>query len=161
MIDRLICSRLWGALVVLFAAAGFSAVCALALANPAGAALPSNCSKAGSRVTCTFSFSGSEQAFRVPQGVGSVRVVAVGASGGGGVGVEPGGAGAVVSGTLSVSGGESLYVEVGGAGGQAGRGGTPGFNGGGTGNGDAGGGGGASDVRTAPRSAGLSPDRRV
>jgi hypothetical protein len=57
MVDRLICSRRSRA--VLFAlAGGFPALCALALAGLAAAALPSNCSQSGSTVTCTFGFTG-------------------------------------------------------------------------------------------------------
>ncbi|HYY22171.1 MAG TPA: glycine-rich protein, partial [Thermoleophilaceae bacterium] len=127
----------------------------------ARAALPPNCAQSASTVTCTFSSTGAEQVFSVPAGTTRVRIKAVGAPGGVGAQGETGGAGAVASGTVSSTVGETLYIEVGGAGGQAFAGGGPGFNGGGTGNREAGGGGGASDVRTAPMSAGLTPDTRV
>jgi hypothetical protein len=104
-------------------------------------------------ITKTFSSTGKEQEFKVPAGVTSVEVVAIGAGGGEPSAVSPSGRGAVVSGTLVVTPGETLYVEVGGAGGES----NGGFNGGGNGgesSGDAGGGGGgASDVRTESSSA--------
>jgi hypothetical protein len=117
-------------------------------------------------VTQTFNPTGGEQTFTVPAGVSSVHVVAVGGHGGaGGNSGGAGGAGAFVSGDLTVTPGEVLYVEVAASGG-AGQGGTGpgGFNGGGAGgscSNAGGGGGGASDIRTSPRSAGLSPDRRL
>ncbi len=77
---------------------------------------------------------------------------------------------ALVTGTIPVEGGETLYIEVGVAGYQLCNG-WSGFNGGGGGAAAyiggydeyvaAGGGGGASDVRTTPREAGLSPDTRL
>ena len=100
-----------------------------------------------------FSFTGGEQTFTVPAGVTSIHVDAFG--GNGGSAGAAGGAAAEVSGDLTVTPGQVLYVEVGGTGTGTGAG---GFNGGGSG---AGGGGGASDVRSAPRSAGLSPDDRL
>jgi hypothetical protein len=100
-----------------------------------------------------FSFTGGEQTFTVPAGVTTVHVDAIGGYGGDANGA--GGAPARVTGDLAVTPGETLYVEVAGDGSSTGAG---GFNGGATG---AGGGGGASDVRTSPRSAGLSPDTRV
>jgi hypothetical protein len=112
--------------------------------------------------TDTFTYTGSEQTFTVPNGVHSVQVIAVGGHGGRG-GLDPvGGVAAQVSGFLSVSPEETLYVEVGGNGANHAAGShemvAGGFNGGGSGGG---GGGGASDVRTAPRAAGLSPDDRL
>jgi hypothetical protein len=128
-------------------------------AGTARAGLPSNCSRSGSTVSCTFSSTGAEQSFSVPARTTSVQIEAVGAAGGlGSIEGQGGGPGGVARGTLSVTGGETLHVVVGAAGGQAEFGGSPGFNGGGAGNGEAGGGGGASDVRTAPLSAGLAPD---
>lgn len=107
--------------------------------------------------TQTFTYTGSEQAFTVPAGVSTIHVVAIGAEGGK-AGAAPGVA-AEVQGDLTVKPGQTLYVEVGGRGaGGSGPVNPGGFNGGGEG---AGGGGGASDVRTAPRSAGLSPDTRL
>ncbi len=102
-------------------------------------------------MTATFSSNGAEQTFKVPTGVSSIRVNAIGEAGESAFrnigGVDgTGGAGADVVGQLPVSAGETLYVEVA----------APGFNGGGYG-GDAfieggfgGNGGGASDVRTVP-----------
>jgi hypothetical protein len=119
----------------------------------------------------TFDYTGGEQTFVVPAGVWSVHVLAVGGHGGVADGSNAGGRGgsaAQVTGELSVAPGEKLYVEVGGNGGEGSElnpggfnggapGGGPAFNGGGFG----GGGGGASDVRSTPRSSGLSPDDRL
>jgi len=144
---------------VLLATVG-AVVALLAMAGSAIAA--TTCPTAPGVQSVTFSSTGAEQTCVIPAGVSSVSVTAVGAPGGAGFNSQPGGTGAVATGTLSVTAGNTLYVEVGGAGGQADYGrGTPGFNGGGTGNADAAGGGGASDVRTAPASAGLSPDTRL
>jgi hypothetical protein len=107
--------------------------------------------------TQTFAYTGTDQAFVVPQGVTSVQVVAVGGRGGTATPGGAGGAGAQVSGTLSVTPGETLYVEVGGNGGEGPLFNTGGFNGGGSG---AGGGGGASDLRTLPGALGLVVDTR-
>lgn len=107
--------------------------------------------------TMIFNFTGGEQAFVVPGGVTSIHVVAIG--GRGGESDVAGGVAAQVSGDLVVTPGQTLYVEVGGVG-QAG--GAGGFNGGGAGGSNGGaGGGGASDVRTAPRLAGLLPEPRL
>ena len=124
-------------------------VCALAWAAPAQA------------TTQTFTYTGAEQTFTVPVGVYSLHVLAIGGSGG--ASELAGGAAARVGGQLEVSPGKTLYVEVGGDGHNGGlSGGAGGFNGGGAaGNTGAGGGGGGSDVRTSPRSVGLSPDDRL
>ena len=143
--------------LVVAAALLFAAVLA---ADPARAALPSNCAQTGTTVTCTYSYTGAEQAFTVPADVTSVHVVAVGAAGATTVfGGAPGGRGAVVSGDLSVTPADTLYVEVGGTavfdparcysfGPQVCVG---GFNGGGSADFFGAGGGGASDVRTVTR----------
>ncbi len=107
-------------------------------AGRARAALPSNCAQTGEDIACTFSSTGfPDQTFKVPVGISSVNIVAVGAPGGAGgprfPSPVPGGAGAVASGTLSVTGGQTLYVEVGGAGGNGFDDGAAGFNGGGPG----------------------------
>jgi len=106
--------------------------------------------------TATFSYTGAEQAYTVPDGYHALHVVAVGASGGAPAGEPPPsvfplwyiGRGAVVEGELRVTPRQVLYVVVGGPGGPPGG----GFNGGGdAGDGhgaDVWGGGGASDVRT-------------
>jgi hypothetical protein len=107
--------------------------------------------------TQTFKYTGSEQTFTVPAGVSTVHVLAIG--GYGGKSGAQGGTPAEVQGDLTVKPGQVLYVEVGGEGvGGGGQANPGGFNGGGEG---AGGGGGASDVRTNPRSEGLSPDTRL
>ena len=87
-----------------------------------------------------FEFTGTPEAWTVPEGVTSVLVQAWGAQGGG----DLGGPGGFVQGVLAVPAGSALQVTVGGAGnGSAG-----GFNGGGGTTGAGGsGGGGASDVR--------------
>lgn len=103
-------------------------------------------------MTCSFGFTGGEQAFTVPDGVTGVQAVAVGGAGGLGYGGPTVGRGAQVSGNLPVTAGQVLYIEVGG---EAARGGrfdpgvacNGGWGGGGTSN-LGGGGGGASDVRT-------------
>lgn len=134
---------------------GVTAIWALALAAPAGA-LPSGCSQVQRTVTCTFSFTGSEQTFSVPAGIGSVQVDAVGAPGAG----SAGGLGGSASATVPVTSGETLYVEVGGVGDSGPSSFNGGFNGGGRADanaqnlGGAGGGGGASDVRTESSSSG-------
>jgi hypothetical protein len=119
-------------------------------------ALPVSLSNAGaaSGGTKTFTFTGGEQAFSVPDGVTSLDVTAVGGKGGVGVTTSsynpPGGFGAVATGKLAVTPGQILFVEVGSNGGspsvQSG-----GFNGGGQGGpGEipGGGGGGGTDIRT-------------
>jgi hypothetical protein len=116
--------------------------------------------------TTTFSFTGGEQTFVVPQGVTSLNVVAIGGEGGtgasgtGGTG-GAGGFGARAVADLAVNPGQLLFIEVGGSGnpgGATGTGVTGGFNGGGTAGAsggtpclDAGSGGGGTDIRTASR----------
>lgn len=121
------------------------------------------CTTAAGTTRCTFAFTGEEQTFTVPAGVGRVSVVARGAAGARGLTYAPGGRGAVVGADLSVSPGEVLYVEVGGAPTTSGScgwyvpGAPPscvgGFNGGGSSHSGGGAGGGASDVRTVSREA--------
>jgi hypothetical protein len=127
-------------------------------ASPARAA--DGCTTTAGTTTCTFTPTGAEQTFQVPDGVSSVHVVATGAPGAVGVNSRSAGSGAQVSGDLTVEPGQTLYVNVGGA--PTGKGTSAcdpavncigGFNGGG-GTSLAfagGGGGGASDVRTVPR----------
>jgi hypothetical protein len=103
--------------------------------------------------TQTFNPTGAEQTFTVPAGVTHINVLAIGEAGGGGeVGGAAGGLPAEARGEVSVTPGQTLYVEV--------AQGT--FNGGAAGGGATSKniGGGASDVRTSPRAAGLSPDTR-
>jgi hypothetical protein len=111
--------------------------------------------------TKTFSFTGSEQSFVVPDGVTSIHVVAVGGKGGTGTASTGGGFGAVASADIPIGPGTTLYIAVAGNGSNGSNGGpgAGGYNGGGTGgtSGDpalgqgGGGGGGASDVRTVKR----------
>jgi hypothetical protein len=94
-----------------------------------GASAAPTCEKSAETVTCTYT-SGSNR-FRVPKGVSSIHVVAVGgsgAAGGGAFGAEAGGgSGGRVEGNLSVAARATLYAVVGGnASGP-----TPGANGGG------------------------------
>jgi hypothetical protein len=120
-------------------------------------------------ITTTFTFTGAEQSWIVPDGVTTVHAVLVGGTGGAGYG--PGGAGgtaARVEGDVPVTPGQALYVEVGGNGGTGAMpsGGTGGFNGGADGGdggayGGGGGGGGASDLRTVSRAALGSLDSRL
>ncbi|MDX6601094.1 MAG: hypothetical protein QOF13_296 [Solirubrobacterales bacterium] len=108
--------------------------------------------------TTIFEFTGAEQTFRVPGGVHSIHVVAIGGSGGASELLVPGGAAAQVTGDISVTPGNTVYVEVGGRGQDGASGGAGGFNGGASGGA---GGGGASDIRTSPLEDGLSPDDRL
>jgi hypothetical protein len=98
-----------------------------------------------------------EATFTVPAGVTEIHILAIGGHGGYAEREREGGTGARVAGDLAVSPGEKLYVVVGGEGDWGSR--YSGFNGGGTST--SGSGGGASDVRTAPRAAGLNPDDRL
>jgi Glycine rich protein/Bacterial Ig-like domain len=117
------------------------------------------CSTTAGTTTCTYSPTGAEDTFEVPEGVSSIRVVATGAPGSSSVftPTSPGGLGAQVSGVLAVTPGDTLYVNVGGAPTFVAATCYPdnacvgGFNGGGSGGRFAGGGGGASDVRTESR----------
>jgi uncharacterized repeat protein (TIGR01451 family) len=123
-------------------------VCTVGLLAGAGSALAT---------TKTFTYTGKEEEFKVPAGVTSVHVVAVGGAGGSGAGTfggkgGAGGLGAVVSGDLGVTAGETLYVEVGGMGPSEPESVIGAFNGGGATSGS-GAGGGASDVRTVSISA--------
>ena len=152
--------------------AGLVVIGALGLIAPAPSWADPVCGPTGGGfTTCTFPYTDAEQQFVVPAGVSSINVLAIGGAGGNGFGVGSGGLGAKVTATLPVSGGQSLYVEVGGNGtnndGFGNSAYAGGFNGGGTSKtqhvpgADGAGGGGASDVRTAPTSAGLMPDPRL
>jgi hypothetical protein len=121
-----------------------------AAAGPCGSA--GSFSVSGSTATCTYSYSGVEDTFSVPTGVGTLNVVAVGAAGG----TTSGALGAQVTNTaLPIPAGISeLYVDVG----QPGA--TPsgcvgsaagGLFDGGNGAGCGGGGGGSSALLTEPR----------
>jgi|HubBroStandDraft_6_1064221.scaffolds.fasta_scaffold141970_3 hypothetical protein len=108
----------------------------------------------GKKHSQTFSYTGSEQTFKVPTGVTRVTITASGASGGRtSFGSGQGGLGGMLIATVGVTPGESLAVFVGGQGtNDYSRYGYGGFNGGGSGGEysggrTAGGGGGASDVR--------------
>jgi hypothetical protein len=100
--------------------------------------------------TKTFSSTGKEQEFKVPAGVTSIHVVAIGSAGGTNAKSAAGGLGAIVSGDLTVKPEDVLYVEVGG---------IP-FNGGGSSEGG-GSGGGASDVRTVSIGVAPSPGNKA
>ena len=104
----------------------------------------------------SFTAPGGMQTFRVPAGVTSLMVTALGAQGGAGAaGTSPGGLGGSVTATLAVVPDDTLNVFVGEQGGTTGNStsnsATGGFNGGGAGGLGAfgGGGGGASDIRDA------------
>jgi hypothetical protein len=81
-------------------------------------------------VTTTFSSTGSDQSYTVPDGVTSVNVTLIGAGGGGGGIYLAGGTGGLVSGTLAVTPGETLNV-IAGRGGQPGIGSPSAYGGGG------------------------------
>jgi uncharacterized repeat protein (TIGR01451 family) len=93
-------------------------------------------------VEVVFPGTGAEQSFTVPDGVTSLHIVAIGASGG--ISTSAGGGGAIVAGDISVTPGSTLYVEVGLSGFLS----DAGWNGGGSSFSGGGGGGGASDIRT-------------
>ncbi|MBV9197471.1 MAG: lamin tail domain-containing protein [Solirubrobacterales bacterium] len=118
----------------------------------------------GALAPVTFTSTGAEQAYTVPEGVTSLEIQAVGANGGSTNLSSPagvaGGTGGLVTGEVAVGPnqaikpGQTLYVEVGGnPTGERG-----GFNGGGSAGGDGSGGGGASDVRTCSRTSGSCPN---
>jgi hypothetical protein len=100
----------------------------------------------------TYTFTGTQQIFVVPPGIGLVSIEAWGAQGNSNTATSPvaGGLGGYASGDLVVTPGETLYVEVGGGGLSST---TGGYNGGGNAGtvgcatAFGGGGGGASDVR--------------
>jgi hypothetical protein len=125
-------------------------VCAVGLLAGAGSALAE---------TKTFKSTGKEQEFKVPAGVTSVSVTAVGAKGGEGHSGVSGGFGALVSAQLTVTPGHTLYVEVG-SNGCTSKTILPAdcvsavFGGGGAAENDSGTGGGASDVREKPEAEG-------
>jgi hypothetical protein len=123
-------------------------------------AAPSSAGSGPSMTTVSFSATGSEQSFTVPDGIHSIEIVATGGEGAD-AGAVQGGQADQVEGDFAVSPGQILYVNVGGNGvGVAG-----GFNGGGSGAaevvGGGGGGGGASDVRTVSRSQGNTLQSRL
>jgi hypothetical protein len=119
-------------------AALVAVVCAVGLLAGADSALAEE---------AKFTYTGKEQEFKVPAGVTSIEVVAVGSQGESAAGLGgAGGVGAIVAGKLPVKPEQALYVEVGG---------VP-FNGGGTSE-HGGKGGGASDVRTVSIGAEPSP----
>jgi hypothetical protein len=120
----------------------------IALATAVLLAIAPTTASAGTPPTVTepFASTGAQHEFTVPVGVSSIRVEAIGAAGGNGLGPGSGvgGAGADVVGELPVTAGEVLYVEVA----------ATGFNGGASGGFSplsiGGNGGDASDVRTIP-----------
>ena len=138
---------------------GNAAMCVLLLVVVSGLAMPVAMAQAG---TETFTYTGAEQTFTVPEGDYFVGVRAIGGSGGGtgrGELGALGGAPAEGEGNVRVVPGDTLYVEVGGKGESEEGGGLGGFNGGGMGRHarvGAGGGGGASDVRALSRTNGAS-----
>ncbi len=118
----------------------------------------------GNNQSRTYTYAGYEGTFPVPAGVTSLKVTAIGGSGGN-FGSVPGGKGAIVSGTIPSTPGTRVFVYVGGRGqdgiqdcttsGTAYQFALGGFNGGGAGITEDGlekasgaGGGGASDVQT-------------
>src|SRR5579875_2493978 len=90
----------------------------VARVRPRIVAMVPPCVVSGRAVSCSYFYTGSEQTFAVPAGVGAVSVHAVGAPGGNGFLVGgAGGLGASVYATVPLAGGTStLYVEVGGPG---------------------------------------------
>jgi hypothetical protein len=123
---------------------------------------------AAQAATQNFGYTGGEQTFTVPDGVTTIQVVAVGASGGKGSDDTPniggsGGFGARLDTDLAITPGEVLFVEVGGTGRSGADAGAGGFNGGGSSaisgfDTAGGGGGGATDIRTCSRVAATCAD---
>jgi hypothetical protein len=142
--------RVWrfsGGLGVVLAGLSLLAPGALA-ASPCGSrgVYSTSGSASATTATCSYSSTGSEDTFSVPNGVSSLDVNAVGASGGSGFTLHGGpGMGAQVSDSaLPVTAGATLYVDV--AAGRFPDGGSPSPYG-------SGGGGGSSDLLTMPRAA--------
>jgi hypothetical protein len=104
----------------------------------------------GGTQSVTFSYTGGQQFWVVPQGTDSVLIEAWGAQGNSNNQAVLGGQGGFASGKMAVTAGDTLWVYVGGGGMMSS---LAGYNGGGTGGvsvcalAGAGGGGGASDVR--------------
>src|SRR5439155_17084364 len=139
---------------------------AAVLAIAAQALAPVNGARAALPTPTTFSYTGAEQSWLVPNGVTRVHVTLIGGRGGGNAQVTAaGGRGAAVAADLDVTPGQTLYVEVGGNGQNGGGTGyaVPAFNGGGlAGSVSPGAGGGAADIRTVPRAnAGTLPSRLI
>jgi hypothetical protein len=130
---RRACARVTSGVGLAFGLLALSGVCSSAIA-------------AGGTVTRSYTTEGTQGAFVVPAGVETVDVAAVGGAGASSAAAK-GGLGARAEAEVSVVPGSTLYVEVGAKGQEATRG--------------AGSGGGSSDVRTAPRAAGLAPDDRL
>ena len=98
--------------------------------RPAGLALAAAVGAAGlvagvpapaqAAAATTFTYTGAEQTYPVPDGTTALVITAVGASGHAGNNLEVGGAGAVVTATVPMTalpaGTTTLYVEVGGPG---------------------------------------------
>jgi uncharacterized repeat protein (TIGR01451 family) len=131
----------------------------LGAGSAASDSLPSGCLQSGNAVTCSFSWTGAAQTFKVPAGVSSLDVTAIGAAGGASGGIAGGQGASVEDAALPVSAGQALTVIVGGLGSDGalrngGAGGSPGGGGAGgdypTGSpndgGDGGGGGGFSGL---------------
>ena len=91
--------------------------------------------------TQSFSYSGGQQTYTVPNGVSQIAFAVLGAQGGTS-GANNGGLGGYSTGSLTVTPGQLFYIYIGGQPGSN----TGGFNGGGNGIGGTGGGGG-TDVR--------------
>src|SRR5690349_17907945 len=103
--------RRGGRVLVFAIAAGVAALLALAPAG-AAAALPSNCSISGATATCTFSFTGGNQAWTVPAGVTSATFDVEGASGGGLAGNTTGGGGGEAEADLPLTPGATVTLVV-------------------------------------------------
>ena len=143
-----------------------------AISSPIRSPANTSSDRSARRSTCLRSGGAS---FLVPSRVFTVHIAAQGGPGArlsaNPCGVPLGGPAARVSGDVNVTPKQTLYVVVGGSGGifsggfgcgNRDYGSNGGFNGGAAGGGSkAGGGGGASDVRTSPMTAGLSPDTRL
>src|ERR1700722_12573253 len=92
------------ALAALIALAGAMALLIAYDASPARAA--GSCSTTSGTTSCTFSPTGAEDPFQVPNTVSTIHVVATGAPGAGGFGGLSAGSGAQVSGDVTVTPGD-------------------------------------------------------
>ena len=102
---------------------------AYGVGGSAASALPTNCSQAGTTVTCTFGETGAPVTWAVPAGVTSAALTLYGGSGGSSGGSAVGGAGAEATGAVSLAGISALSLDVAGAGGNTPHG-TGGYGGG-------------------------------
>ncbi len=130
---------------------GLAGLAGLGVATaPAASAAPGTCVTTSLLTTCTFSYTGDSQDWKVPSGIRRATFTVTGAAGGNAGGQSGGRGGGVIS-TVTTTPGDTYRLYVGGRGSNYGVG---GWNGGGNGAGvhnpNGGGGGGASEIRVVP-----------